>query len=112
MNSWNQYFDNTPVKKWSTFQFHKNWFETYKNDPEQLTYSKAMDAFFKSLRAIINRSSDLPKIRKAKELLDSCQANMTSSYPSDDLLDRYGFGIHNKEDTTSSCPSDDLLDRY
>ena len=76
MNSWNRYFDDTPVKNWSTFQFHKNWIEAHKNDPEQLTYSKAMDAFLKSLRAIINRSSDLSKIWKANELLVSCQASI------------------------------------
>ncbi|KAF0436357.1 hypothetical protein F8M41_004715 [Gigaspora margarita] len=37
---------------------------------------------------------------------------MTFSRPSDDLLDRCGGGVRNKEDTTFSCPSDDLLDRY
>ncbi|CAG8703080.1 11051_t:CDS:2, partial [Racocetra fulgida] len=110
--------------------FHKNWIDNHKNDPEQLTYSKAMDALFKSLREIINRSSDIPKIWKANELLTTCEASInifyrkcplqyadvynkedtTSSCSSDDLLDRCGFGIHNKEDTTSSCSSDDLLD--
>ncbi|CAG8717291.1 7439_t:CDS:2, partial [Acaulospora morrowiae] len=112
MNFWDPYFDETPAKNWSTFQFHKNWVNVHKNEPEQLTYRKAMDTFFKSLRAIINRSSDLPKIWKANELLNSCQASTISTYPSDDLLDRCGCGIHNKEDTTFSCPSDDLLDRY
>ncbi|CAG8438357.1 10814_t:CDS:2 [Dentiscutata heterogama] len=116
MNLWNVYFDVTPVKDWSTLQFHKHWIETHKNDSEQLTYGKAMDAFLKSLRAIINRSSDLLKLWKANELLLTVavhsKEDMTFSHPSDDFLDRCGVGIHNKEDTTFSCPSDDLLDRY
>ena len=118
------------------FQFHKNWIDVHRNEPEKLIYSKAMDALIKSLRAIINRSSDLSKIWKANELLAKCQASTffvqemssavifqltavvhdkedtTFSCPSEDLLDRCGCDVHNKEDATFSCPSDDLLDRY
>ncbi|PKC02044.1 hypothetical protein RhiirA5_364464 [Rhizophagus irregularis] len=73
MNSWNRYFDDIPVNNWSVFQFHKNWIDVHKNEPEKLIYSKAMDTLIKSLRAIINRSADLSKIWKANELLAKCQ---------------------------------------
>ncbi|CAG8443336.1 2060_t:CDS:10 [Dentiscutata heterogama] len=67
-------FINT-VKDWTIFQFHKSWFDSHRGDVEELTYSKATDAFVKSLQAIVQRSSDVSKIWKASSLLADLRAS-------------------------------------
>ncbi|RIB01908.1 hypothetical protein C2G38_2229324 [Gigaspora rosea] len=71
---WNRYFDETLVKDWTIFHFHKNWIDSHRGDVEELTYSKAMDALVKSLQAIVQRSSDISKIWKASSLLADLRA--------------------------------------
>ncbi|CAG8495739.1 5479_t:CDS:10 [Gigaspora rosea] len=90
---WNRYFDETLVKDWTIFHFHKNWIDSHRGDVEELTYSKAMDALVKSLQAIVQRSSDISKIWKASSLLADLRANTTFCCPSEDLLDCCGSDI-------------------
>ncbi|CAG8738828.1 1926_t:CDS:1, partial [Cetraspora pellucida] len=66
---WNRYFDETLVKDWTIFHFHKSWIDSHRGNVEKLTYSKATDALVKSLQAIVQRSSDISKIWKASSLL-------------------------------------------
>ncbi|KAF0365661.1 hypothetical protein F8M41_013808 [Gigaspora margarita] len=72
-NVWHEYFDENDVKTWSIFHFHQNWECIYKGEPKQLSYCKATDALVKSLYAIINKSLDAEKIKKANSLLTTLQ---------------------------------------
>ncbi|CAG8786067.1 14938_t:CDS:2, partial [Cetraspora pellucida] len=71
---WNRYFDETLVKDWSIFRFHKSWIDSHRGNVEKLTYGKATDALVKSLQAIVQRSSDGSKIWKASSLLADLRA--------------------------------------
>ncbi|CAG8748318.1 23345_t:CDS:10 [Gigaspora margarita] len=72
-NVWHEYFDKNDVETWSIFHFRQNWEYIYKGKPKQLSYCKATDALVKSLCAIINKSLDAKKIKKANSLLTTLQ---------------------------------------
>ncbi|CAG8668600.1 13076_t:CDS:2 [Funneliformis caledonium] len=82
--TWNKYFDETNVEDWGTLPFHESWAHTYRDEYKKLSYDKATDAFFKSLRAITNKSSDIEKVRKAGFLL--AHREYTFRWYSDNLL--------------------------
>ena len=68
---WHEYFNENDVEAWSIFHFQQKWERIHE---EELSYGKATDdALTKSLRAIINKSSDTKKIKKANRLLTTLQ---------------------------------------
>ncbi|CAI2196303.1 3114_t:CDS:2, partial [Funneliformis geosporum] len=81
--TWNSYFDETDIEDWGSIPFHESWAHNYKNDYEKLSYDKATDSFFKSLRAIANKSTDIEKVRKAVFLMAQ---EYTFRWYSDNLL--------------------------
>ena len=70
---WHEYFNENDVEAWSIFHFQQNWERIHEGDYKQLSYEKATDALTKSLRAIINKSLDAKKIKKANKLLTTLQ---------------------------------------
>ncbi|CAI2191222.1 15990_t:CDS:2 [Funneliformis geosporum] len=72
-NMWHNYFDENDVETWSIYKFHKNWNCIHGGDPGR-NYCKSADALAKSLRAIVNKSPDSKKIKKANKLLSDLQS--------------------------------------
>ncbi|CAI2191141.1 5063_t:CDS:10, partial [Funneliformis geosporum] len=70
---WHDYFNKTDVEAWSILHFQQNWERIHEGDYKPLSYDKATDALTKSLFAIINKSLDTKKIKKANSLLTTLQ---------------------------------------
>ncbi|RUS23770.1 hypothetical protein BC938DRAFT_474650 [Jimgerdemannia flammicorona] len=67
------YFDETNIEDWNLADFHQCWIDLYRDLPNRLSYERAIDYLIKSLRAIIETSSDSGKVNKAVNILEKAK---------------------------------------
>ena len=77
MISIRKYFTKTDFTKWDIVDFHRSWIEKHNDRPEKLAYKIAADKLTRSLRDIVNSSSDVDAVRKALSLQE--KANTKAS---------------------------------
>ncbi|CAG8481848.1 3255_t:CDS:2 [Paraglomus brasilianum] len=73
MTNKQSYFDLKNPIEWNIVEFHRFFIEKNKDRPERLEYKRAADKLNKSLRSIVNTSSNVDTIRKALKLQETAK---------------------------------------
>ena len=76
MTNKQSYFDLKNPIEWNIVEFHRFFIEKNKDRPERLEYKRAADKLNKSLRSIVNTSSNVDTIRKALKLQETAKVSV------------------------------------